>query len=100
MPHTFKGVIFDMDGLTLDTEPIYRRSLQQAAAELGISLEDRLHDRLHGRSIADWRATLVQTFEAEYPRFASRRQLWERHIQERGVAYKWDIIEGFANVSR
>lgn len=94
MRHKFKGVIFDMDGLMLDTEPIYWQSMHQAAAELGCNIDDQLQSRVVGRSIADWRATLVQTFGENYPKFRSRRrQLWEQHVQEFGVAEKAGLSE-------
>ena len=94
MLQTFKGVIFDMDGLMLDTEPIYWMSMQQAAEELGYNIEEQLHDRLVGRSLSGWRDTLVQRFGEDYPQFRNRRrQLWEQHIQNLGVAPKAGLGE-------
>ena len=40
MPQTISGVIFDMDGLMLDTEPVYWQFMQQAARELGCRFDD------------------------------------------------------------
>lgn len=94
MLNTFKGVIFDMDGLMLDTEPIYRSSLQQAAEELGYGFPDDLYHSFIGRSIPDWRDRLMQIFGADYPHFRDRRRhLWECHIRERGVAQKAGLAE-------
>jgi HAD superfamily hydrolase (TIGR01509 family) len=94
MLQTFKGVIFDMDGLMLDTEPIYLKSMQQASAEFGYSFDDDLHSRLIGRSLPVWQAILVETFGEDYPKFRSRRrQLWEQHVQEIGVAQKAGLGE-------
>jgi HAD superfamily hydrolase (TIGR01509 family) len=94
MLHTFKGVIFDMDGLMLDTEPVYWKSMQQAAAELGYNIDDQLQNRLVGRSISDWRTTLMQTFGKDYPQFRNRRRhIWEQHIQQIGVAQKSGLVE-------
>lgn len=89
-----KGVIFDMDGLMLDTEPVYLKSMQQAAAELGISFEEQLYCRFIGRSISDWQTLLIQIFGNDYPQFRKRRrQLWEQHIQEIGVNEKAGLGE-------
>ena len=94
MLHTFKGVIFDMDGLMLDTEPIYWQSMHQASAEIGYNIDNQLQNRLIGRSISDWRTTLMQIFGDNYPQFRSRRrQLWEQHIQKLGVAQKAGLDE-------
>ena len=94
MLHTFKGVIFDMDGLMLDTEPIYWKSMQQAAVELGYNIDDQLQNRLVGRSISDWRTTLMHTFGEDYPQYSKRRrQIWEQHVQELGVTQKSGLVD-------
>ena len=54
-----RGVIFDMDGLMLDTEPAYRVAWQQAAVECGYDLPDPLYFRLIGRSRLEGERTLV-----------------------------------------
>ncbi len=94
MPHSPQGVIFDMDGLMLDTEPIYWESMQQAASELGYIFDHAMRAAFIGRSIPAWQATLTQMFGADYPQFRSRRrQLWEQHVQEVGVAQKAGLGE-------
>lgn len=94
MPHSFEGVVFDMDGLMLDTEPIYWASTQQAASELGYSFDHEMRAAFIGRSIPAWQATLTQLFGADYPQFRRRRrQLWEQHVQEVGVSQKVGLDE-------
>ena len=94
MPYSFKGVIFDMDGLMLDTEPIYWGSMQQAAAELGYNFDHEMRTAFVGRSISAWQTTLIQTFGADYPQFRTRRrQLWEQQVQEAGAAQKAGLDE-------
>ena len=43
------AVIFDMDGLLLDSEPLYRVTWQTAAAELGFPIDDALYACFVGR---------------------------------------------------
>jgi beta-phosphoglucomutase-like phosphatase (HAD superfamily) len=44
------SVIFDMDGLMLDTEPIYKIAWQQAAVECGHAISEALYFKLIGRT--------------------------------------------------
>lgn len=89
-----EGVIFDMDGLMLDTEPLYWASMQQGALELGCDFGDEMRTAFVGRSVPTWRDTLTRMFGADYPQFRSRRrQLWERHVREVGVTRKAGLEE-------
>jgi HAD superfamily hydrolase (TIGR01509 family) len=63
----FKAVIFDMDGLMLDTEPIYRKAWQQASVECGCELSDAIYTRLIGRSRKDAEQIILETFGPEFP---------------------------------
>ena len=83
-----------MDGLMLDTEPIYWASMQQAASELGCRFNEEWYAAFIGRSIPVWRDILIETFGTDYPQFRSRRrQLWERHVREIGVPQKAGLDE-------
>ena len=56
----FKAVIFDMDGLMFDTEPIYHRSWYEAAKELGYHLEKGFFRKTQGRNNADTESILIR----------------------------------------
>jgi HAD superfamily hydrolase (TIGR01509 family) len=56
------AVIFDMDGLMLDTERIALRVWREAARELGYDLDDALAHRMVGRSAATNRLMLQAHF--------------------------------------
>ena len=43
-----RAVIFDMDGLLLDTEVLYREAMAQACSELGHGMAVEFHSRLIG----------------------------------------------------
>jgi beta-phosphoglucomutase-like phosphatase (HAD superfamily) len=62
------AVIFDMDGLMLDTEPLYRAAWQQASADCGYTLSNTLYAQLAGQRRADAEALLQDKFG---PRFRS-----------------------------
>lgn len=56
------ALVFDMDGLLLDTEGLYQRAWTQAAAEMGFDLTDALFLKLIGITIADCERVLVEAF--------------------------------------
>jgi HAD superfamily hydrolase (TIGR01509 family) len=56
------AAIFDMDGLMLDTEPLYRAAWQEASAECGFSLSDHLFSRLAGGGRREAEQLLRQEF--------------------------------------
>ncbi|HKV49392.1 MAG TPA: HAD family phosphatase [Candidatus Acidoferrales bacterium] len=62
-----RAVIFDMDGLMLDTEPLYRSAWQRAAKEFGYELSDALYARLAGRNTGDAERMLVEEFGRDFP---------------------------------
>ena len=72
-----KAVIFDMDGLMLDTEPLYRAAWQQAATETGYNLSDAVYFRMIGRSIADAERVILDEFGLGFPMPAFRKRCQE-----------------------
>ncbi len=85
----FKAVIFDMDGLVLDSEPTYVFAWRQAAAEFAIQLEDGFMQSLFGCHADDVERALAEKIGAGFERerfldLAAR--FWRSHVGVHGIA--------------
>lgn len=82
--------VFDMDGLMLDTEPIYRASWQRTAAELGWEITDEGYEIFLGRRTEDAEAELARRFGPTFPitRFHDRWPVLWHEIAAAGLVVK------------
>jgi sugar-phosphatase len=90
-----RAVVLDMDGLMLDTEPIYKAAWQQACAELGFDLDDQSHLRFIGRPTSHCERELIQQFGSEFPlsRFRTRwSELWRTSVNAGGIPTKPGLL--------
>ncbi|HEX5765074.1 MAG TPA: HAD family phosphatase, partial [Woeseiaceae bacterium] len=95
------AVVFDMDGLMLDTEPLYKTAWQGALAELGHELDDAAYLRFVGRSTEDCENDLVSQLGEAFPLEAFRDRwpvLWRTCADEQGIAAKAGLHELIAFV--
>ncbi len=91
-----RAVVFDLDGLMLDTEPSYKYAWQRAARDLGYELEDSLYDTLIGRCEMDSEAELTRAFGREFSIPEFRRhwsEHWRTRVEESGVPTKDGLLE-------
>lgn len=91
MPREISAIVFDMDGLMLDTEPLYKVAWQAASAECGYALDDLLYAKLVGRPTEDCERELVEHFGSDFPldRFRARwpeRSAFDTPVSTRGVS--------------
>lgn len=90
------AVLFDMDGLMLDTERLAHRAWTQAMMERGYTLDESAYLRLIGRTIADVQSILSEVFGDSIPYaeiYARRRVLYDAEIAAKGVAIKPGLLE-------
>ncbi|MCP5151247.1 MAG: HAD family phosphatase [Ectothiorhodospiraceae bacterium] len=100
---TPRAVLFDMDGLMLDTEPIYRQAGLRAADELGFALTDDIYFQLVGRTQVDSERLLLETFGLGFPldEFRTRwPRYWHAHVREHGIAHKPGLLELIDEIRR
>ena len=94
--HTIRGILFDMDGLVLDSEALYNRFWREAACSLGYPMthEQALGMRSLNRDLGQ--AKLCEYFgpDISYPQVRQRRiELMDAYVAEHGIKTKPGIRE-------
>ena len=87
---TIDAVIFDMDGLMLDTERISLEFERQAHREQGIPFRD-LTPLVMGKNSATVRQIQLEQYGPDYPIDALRarcRELWDQYLLQSPVPVK------------
>jgi len=93
-----KGLIFDMDGVLIDSEPLHKRAKELAFAEAGIVLSEDVYDSYKGRpdatmlpeilSARGWPAEKIQEFSRR------KHQLYEE------IEHQLQPVDGAADFVR
>ena len=92
----FKAVIFDMDGLMVDTERLLQRFWVEAANELGFPMkpEHVLDIRSMSAAYAEGHLKRLVCPDFDYPRVRARRQeIMNAYIREHGIEKKPGLDE-------
>ena len=90
------GVLFDMDGLMLDTERMARVAWIRALDEQGYRLEDSVYLRMVGRTVQDARLILGEIFGSDLPFqqvFDMRQAYYDADIEENGIPLKPGLLQ-------
>jgi HAD superfamily hydrolase (TIGR01509 family) len=105
MTRGMRGVILDMDGLLLDTEPMAHRAFQHASGVLGCEFGEDVFVRLLGLNAPSARDLLRRHYGDAFPleRFLEAvREEYERLLDTEGVPHKPGLVEflGFLNARK
>jgi HAD superfamily hydrolase (TIGR01509 family) len=90
------GVIFDMDGLMIDTESIAKTCWEQAFALTGRTLTPEMFGRMIGRNKRDCAELLRDWFGPDFDFVATYHEcgkLYEEHIARHGLPLKPGVME-------
>jgi HAD superfamily hydrolase (TIGR01509 family) len=95
-PPQVEAVIFDMDGLMLDSEQMAKSAWRRALADWGLALPDDLYLQLIGRAAADTKALLLQAFGPALlveEAYARKQRYLDEAIALNGVPLKPGLLE-------
>ncbi len=86
--HRYAGVVFDMDGILIDSEPLFRRAAQQAATDLGHHVSDETYAMWMGLPPRAVEAAVLDSMGPAFPMQAFReafRRIWLDHTEQHGM---------------
>jgi beta-phosphoglucomutase-like phosphatase (HAD superfamily) len=90
-----RAVVFDMDGLMLDTERIAHRCWSAAASTLGVEFDSALLSSMIGRNARDSRQFVLARHGADYPIDAlmqESRKNFDAIVLREGIAVKEGLL--------
>ncbi|WP_299029434.1 HAD family phosphatase [uncultured Thermanaerothrix sp.] len=100
---TVKALLFDLDGLLVDSEPLSRRSWSEVIAQLGYTLSEDVFLQMIGRSESEVRTLFERVFGPDFP-FEQATRLRQVHFMEalrrEGVPPKPGARDLLAEVTR
>lgn len=90
------AVVFDMDGILIDSEPLFRLAAQSAAREVGHHLSDEVYAMWMGLPPRAVEAAVLESMGPQFPMQAFRerfRDIWIAHTDTHGVPAQPGIYE-------
>lgn len=97
-----EAVIFDMDGLMLDTERVAQDAWRQVGTEWGYDLPDEVYLQVIGRTAEDTARHFKATFGADFPfwEMYERKQQYLYAAVEAGIPTKPGLFELLTEIER
>ena len=94
-PRPIAAVVFDMDGLLIDSEVLVRAGIRRAALRLGHDFPDGLFAKTIGQSDAAYYASVIEHFGPDFPMDRFRELEGEEIDRELagGIALKTGVVE-------
>jgi HAD superfamily hydrolase (TIGR01509 family) len=95
-PRRPAAVIFDMDGLMLDTEGLAARAWIVAANDLGLAFDSSVNDRLIGRNFPDCRRIIGDHHGPSFPvdeLMGAWHGAYDAIVHREGIAFKPGLVE-------
>ncbi len=90
------AVIFDMDGLMLDTERLARAAWRRAMQDKGFEIEDAIYLLIVGRTIKDAQKILAEAYGPDFPFqevYDLRQTYYDDDLTINGVPVKQGLLE-------
>ncbi|MEJ5313436.1 MULTISPECIES: HAD family phosphatase [Anaerolinea] len=100
---TIQALIFDLDGLLIDSERLSQRSWSEVMAHAGYTLSEEIYHQMIGRTEQDVKAILRQAYGMEFPfeeMYQKREKRFFEIIEQEGMPTKagWEKLA--AHISR
>ncbi len=91
-----KALIFDMDGLMLDTERVKLKYRNIARMDLGLNYIKDLISETLGKTLTESRRIYIDKYGKDYPFeeiYKRSKVLWQEHINKYGVPIKEGLLD-------